>query len=396
MDICKWLVDQKADVNAMDNFDRTPLEEAVVNQRDAVCAFLQNLSGSMDESHVVGMLCEAAFDGDVLKCAKLSNRVPSAPKAQDYDGRTALHVAVCEKNMTVAQLLLMKKADAQGAKDRWGQTPLDNANALNLTEWIPFLKDPSKCPTTITAAMGEQEQVQQKAAAKEKTQNSAYKEFMRLASEGDVAGVKNLTEKGGDPSEGDYDKRTPLHIAAAHNHAKVVEYLIKDKRVNINAVDRFRCTPLGDALKNKCAEVAEVLKRNGGTCMKSGYGNTLCAAAAKGDITKIEALADSGVDLTTGDYDGRTALHLAVCCGQIETVKFLLKRVELPALQVLDRMKNTPVDDARRFGENEILAVLLEAQERMAAAIRGAAAKKNWGGAMKGVKALKATNRWQR
>ena len=49
---------------------------------------------------------QAAFDGDVQQCLKLTRRVPAAAAGSDYDGRTALHVAVCEGNLPIVQLLL--------------------------------------------------------------------------------------------------------------------------------------------------------------------------------------------------------------------------------------------------------------------------------------------------
>jgi ankyrin repeat protein len=35
-----------------------------------------------------------------------------------------------------------------------------------------------------------------------------------------------MTEKGANPAEGDYDKRTPLHIAAANGHSHVLNFLV--------------------------------------------------------------------------------------------------------------------------------------------------------------------------
>lgn len=46
-----------------------------------------------------------------------------------------------------------------------------------------------------------------------------------------------------DPSTADYDKRTPLHLAAAEGCYSVVVWLLKQGAI-INAVDRFKRTPL--------------------------------------------------------------------------------------------------------------------------------------------------------
>jgi len=49
---------------------------------------------------------------------------------------------------------------------------------------------------------------------------------------------------------GDYDKRTPLHLACAAGHYDVVKYLI-DTGVEINVADRWGATPLNDAKETK-------------------------------------------------------------------------------------------------------------------------------------------------
>jgi Amt family ammonium transporter len=449
LEICKWCISKGANVHALDNFDQTPFEDAVLHHHQDICQYLESVGGTMDESRIVGMLCEAAFDGDVAQCAQLTDRVRTSVTAADYDGRTALHVAVCENNLAVVRLLTNRGADPVGALDRWGQSPLDNAKELSLGSMVRWLQGnielqqvratqgasptspadgadaaastpstlrrkltsrrsalinsletallsplssgnlhspsalaPTATPfdlasTPLTAAEPRQGTRQRRLSSLRRDdddddepqspvtvvntpgQESINKEFMKLAASGNLQGIKNLTEKGANPAEGDYDKRTPLHIAAANGHSHVLNFLVTLPRVNVNAVDRFRVTPLADALKNKSKDSAEILKRHGGTVMNSNYGSTLCAAAFRGDIEKLQSLLDCGVDLSTGDYDGRTALHLAVCEGHVKVVAFLISHDA--GLNVVDRMHNTPTDDAVTNNQLDILAALQEA-----------------------------------
>jgi glutaminase len=44
-------------------------------------------------------------------------------------------------------------------------------------------------------------------------------------------------DRGADVAGADYDKRTPLHIAAADGHIKLVKFLVR-KGANVNAEDR--------------------------------------------------------------------------------------------------------------------------------------------------------------
>jgi glutaminase len=53
-------------------------------------------------------------------------------------------------------------------------------------------------------------------------------------------------DKGADVTRADYDKRTPLHIAAADGHLKVVKFLVR-KGASVNAEDR--CAPPPSSLR---------------------------------------------------------------------------------------------------------------------------------------------------
>ncbi len=63
-----------------------------------------------------------------------------------------------------------------------------------------------------------------------------------------------------------------------------------------------------------------------------------------------------GADITCSDYDGRTALHLAACEGQVDAARLLIAAG--CELQPKDRWSNTPLDDARREKRAEIIALL--------------------------------------
>ena len=60
--------------------------------------------------------------------------------------------------------------------------------------------------------------------------------------------------------EGDYDQRTPLHLASTFGHPQVVKYLISTG-VKVSPVDRWGSTPLNDA---KTVVIQEFLKSKGG------------------------------------------------------------------------------------------------------------------------------------
>ena len=63
------------------------------------------------------------------------------------------------------------------------------------------------------------------------------------------------------------------------------------------------------------------------------------------------------INMTSGDYDKRTALHLACAEGNYQIAEYLLRKGFEP-VEILDRWNNTPLDDARSQGHNHIVELL--------------------------------------
>ena len=82
----------------------------------------------------------------------------------------------------------------------------------------------------------------------------------------------------------------------------------------------------------------------------------LITAAVNGDLPSLQHLEARGVDLNGGDYDRRTALHLAASEGQLEVVRYLLAR-EVD-VNPLDRWGGTPLDDAHRENRQTVAELL--------------------------------------
>jgi glutaminase len=80
------------------------------------------------------------------------------------------------------------------------------------------------------------------------------------AATGDLEGITRLYNLGISLDQGDYDKRTPLHLASAAGHFELVKFLINVK-VDLNCHDRWGATPLNDA---KSDQIRDLLLSHGG------------------------------------------------------------------------------------------------------------------------------------
>ncbi len=81
--------------------------------------------------------------------------------------------------------------------------------------------------------------------------------------EGDVGEMRRLVSMGIDPGAHDYDRRTPLHIAASEGRTNALQYLLS-VGVDVNPVDRWGKTPLDDALLQGHQVAASLLSERGG------------------------------------------------------------------------------------------------------------------------------------
>jgi len=155
----------------------------------------------------------------------------------------------------------------------------------------------------------------------------------------------------------DYDFRTPLHLAASEGHVDIVRYLIQ-KGARVDRSDRWGGSPLDDAHRHRHPEVIQCLRQHGAHFGSSTSLPRFIQAASEGDKEEVLALLEFGnIDLDQGDYDRRTALHLAAGEGREEIVELLCK--EGANVNVEDRWGNRPLDDAQNAKKNSVSIIKL-------------------------------------
>lgn len=190
-------------------------------------------------------LLQAAAAGDMKRVQELLQNRPGHVDFRDYDRRTALHVAASEGHLAICKYLVEVKKAQINRSDRWGGSPLDDAHRHRHHDVVLFLR-------------------QQGAITGSGNQST---NLITAAAEGDVDEVRMLLTAGGKVveaivSKGDYDRRTPLHLAASEGHTEIVK-LLCNAHANVNAEDRWGSRPLDDALKAEQPECAAILKRHG-------------------------------------------------------------------------------------------------------------------------------------
>ncbi|MFE8703431.1 ankyrin repeat domain-containing protein [Cytobacillus sp. FJAT-54145] len=132
-------------------------------------------------------------------------------------------------------------------------------------------------------------------------------------------------------SKPDFEKKNHignslLHIAAENNMVKLVEKILAEKVIDINAENEFSLTPLFLALIQNNNEVIKVLIEYGADpniSNNDGY-TTLHEAVSKGDDEVINLLIDNGADVNAVTTNDLTTLMTAAQSGNNSVVEILL------------------------------------------------------------------------
>ncbi|KAJ0971256.1 hypothetical protein J5N97_019215 [Dioscorea zingiberensis] len=145
------------------------------------------------------------------------------------------------------------------------------------------------------------------------------------ATRGDDLLLNQLLRRGLDANESENNGRTALHIASSKGSENCV-LLLLDYGADPNSKDSEGSVPLWEAMLGQHNAVIRLLIDNGADISAGDIGQFACKAAEQNNLELLKDIVQYGGDVTIPRKDSTTALHLAVCEGNVPVVKFLLEQ----------------------------------------------------------------------
>ena len=181
--------------------------------------------------------------------------------------------------------------------------------------------------------------------------DQAFRALARAVVSGDFEEVLRMLRKGVGINETNYDGRTVLHMAAVEGNLRVVELLLKEG-ADKNAHDRWGNTALQDSINHHQGPVTQLLVQWGSELNNQDIADRLCNASAEGDIDSLKLIIEHKANVNAGDYDMRTALHVAAASAQDKCVEYLITKGA--DCNAVDRWGSTPLQDAVMAGDTNL------------------------------------------
>jgi ankyrin repeat protein len=290
-EVAKFLLANKADVNAKTNEGKTPL----------------HFAAQYGHPDMVELL--------------LANKADIEAKTIYGNGETALQVAAMNGKKEVVRTLVSHKAN---------YTIFDAVAIGDLERIKEFLKHDNG----LGSSSGE------------------YGSPLHIAA---ITGQKDaaalLLANNAAVDVGDNVAATPLLDAALDGHANVVELLLAYK-ANVNAKDKDGHTPLENAASGGYADIVKLLLHNNGdpNARDSSGFSPLFQAVRNNHREVVKLLVDAKADPNVKYFDGTTPLHAAAIADDIAIVELLL--ADNADVNARDRQGLTPLDYSNGHGSD--------------------------------------------
>jgi ankyrin repeat protein len=234
--------------------------------------------------------------------------------AQDYDGSTALMLAVRGGHLDVVRILVNNCCAYVNVQNSKGLTALTMAARGGHMDIVRFLVNEGGADGNI--------QSNDRSAALMKASRAGHADIVRF-----------LVHHGADVNIQDKDGYSVLMKAAGRGHVHVARVLVNEGGTRVNIQTNYGSTALVEAARGGHVDVVRFLVHEGGADVnihdKDGF-SALMLAAARDHLYVVRFLVnEGGADVNLKNYEAHTALRIASDYGHNDIVR-LLTQFALP------------------------------------------------------------------
>ena len=355
-----------------DDQDSTPLHFAAYFNKNAMIAHKLILAGAninATDQHGKTALHRAIKMGHYPITEFLVNNKKTDINIADKDGITPLHEAAIRqhalyksgKETNMKTILLLRQNDANPLlTDKDNKKPIDYL-PTHLKEY--FNATHSKLAILHEAArygyLSNLTKLLDANPALLDMQDSNEKTALHVAAEHDQLDItQELVKRGAKLNIPDHYLYTPIHWACGQNKKNTLEYLLTNKKIEMELPDKWGSVPLHTAAANGYLNIVKTLHLSGANlnCLETDNKQPVHVAALNGHLSVVKYLLTNKASLNTDDT-GALPLHRAAQAGHTDVVNYLLttKNINLMTLN-----KQTPLHLAVLGSHLETTRLLLE------------------------------------
>jgi len=175
-------------------------------------------------------------------------------------------------------------------------------------------------------------------------------QFIRAAIRGDLPTVRRILQQPGglDVNAGDEESWTALHYAVFRSDLAIVQAILQEDGVNVNARTVTGCTPLRNShLGDHRLPILQALLEAGAdpnVADHDGETPLLLYVAFASPISTLEALLDGGANPAARNNNLDTPLHIACFCKNLDAAQLLIRRQGPECLTWKNIAEETPFD----------------------------------------------------
>ncbi|KAJ5234999.1 uncharacterized protein N7469_004167 [Penicillium citrinum] len=338
--IVQLLLQHGADPNVANLTGFIPLHQAIYGIHPETVRLLLETGSDPYAVNIKGMtpLHCAAVGGDIDIIKSLLEL--GATLQSDSTGRNALHKCARYGHIEALKLLLAKFDKDANESNRFGVTLLHaaaengsidtvkflvrkgaNVNAASIDKWTPLHNAASKGHIDIVAFL-----IDNGASINIKS-GSGITPLHDAASTGQTSTIKFLLNRGAHLNELSSQHETPLYLAVRHGHFHAAQLLLK-RNPDLTVKTNENEITLQRAIASGSIEISRLLLEKGAD--RHFYDHMrltpLMYSLQFTDRKMTRFLIDQRVDDAVLSVDGKTALQVAICWGNLDGVEGLLKK----------------------------------------------------------------------